>query len=196
MDSVYPESRGSATADRGQRDGPRSFPRQIEAVKEAARIERVAADYGEFKFAGNGRLLGRCLSAHHEDRTPSFTIYPDEQRFKCYGCGERGDVLDLVGLVEGCELWEAMLILSTRYGIELPERPRSWFARQERQRPMRDKIADVRTEVLMRRLFRWVFEPMIAAIEDEEERVRVGNYVWSEVLPLAARMVEERRGTS
>ncbi len=154
---------------------PPSFVRQIEAVKQGARIEEVASDYGEFRPSGNGRLLGRCLSPDHEDRTPSMTVYVVGQRFKCYGCGERGDVLDLVRLVEGGELWEAMVSLSTRYGISLPERPRSWFDRQERQKPIRDKIADVRTEILMRRLFRWVFEPMLAAIEDDEERARMGE---------------------
>ncbi len=171
MEEVYTPPTGSATADREQRDGPRPFLRQIEAVKEGARIEQVAADYGEFKFAGAGRLLGRCLSPDHEDRTPSMIIYTEGQRFKCYGCGQHGDVLDLVRLAEpGVELWEAMLILSARYGIELPERPRAWFARQERQRPVRDAIAQARFDLLRRRLYRALFAPSVAAIEDERER--------------------------
>lgn len=85
------------------------------------------------------------------------------------------------------------MVLSTRYGIELPERPLAWDARQERQAPMRAKIEDVRTEVLMRRLLRWVFGPMLASIEDPDERAEMAAYLWREALPLAVRMVEDRR---
>jgi hypothetical protein len=79
------------------------------------------------------------------------------------------------------------------FGHPIPERPPAWFARQQRQRPMRDKVAEVRTEVLMRRLFRFVFEPMISAIEDPNERAGMAADMWRDVLPLAARMVEDRR---
>jgi hypothetical protein len=122
------------------------------------------------------------------------TVYTDEQRFRCYGCGAHGDVVDLVRLAEGGETWEAMVSLSTRHGVELPGRSAAWHERQERQAPMRSKIEDVRTQVMMRRLFRWVFEPMLASIEDEDERASMGAYVWADVLPLAVRMAEDRRG--
>jgi DNA primase len=177
------------------RDDSASFRRQIEAVKETVRIEDVAAGYGAFRLMGAGRLLGRCVTPDHEDRTPSMTIYTDDQRFRCYGCGAHGDVVDLVRLAEGGEVWDAMLSLSARHGVELPGRPAAWFDRQKRQAPMRSKIEDVRTQVMMRRLFRWVFEPMLATIEDEDERARMGAYVWADVLPLAVRMAEDRRGS-
>ena len=175
------------------RHGPASFHRQIEDVKDAVRIEDVAAGYGTFRLIGAGRLLGRCVSPDHTDRTPSMTVYPDEQRFKCYGCGKGGDVVDLVQLAEGGAVWEAMVALATRYGVELPGRSAGWFDRQKRQAPMRSKIEDVRTQVMMRRLFRFVFEPMLSDIEDEDERVRMGAEVWAEVLPLAVRIAEDRR---
>jgi DNA primase len=173
---------------------PASFRRQIEALKDAVRIEDVAAGYGAFRLMGAGRLLGRCVAPDHEDRTPSMTVYTDAQRFKCYGCGAGGDVIDLVRLAEGGEAWEAMVSLSTRHGVELPGRSAAWYARQRRQAPMRSKIEDVRAQVMMRRLFRWVFEPMLASIEDEDERASMGAYVWADVLPLAVRMAEDRRG--
>jgi hypothetical protein len=79
---------------------PASFRRQLQAVKEAVRIEQVASDYGDFRLAGPDRLVGRCVSSDHEDRTPSLFIFLREQRFKCFGigCGASGDVLDLVML--------------------------------------------------------------------------------------------------
>ena len=40
------------------------------------------------------------LCPFHEDRTPSFFVYADRQRFVCYGCKVWGDVLDFVRLHE------------------------------------------------------------------------------------------------
>ena len=37
-------------------------------------------------------LWGLC--PFHDDRTPSFTVDPEKQRFKCFGCGAGGDVID------------------------------------------------------------------------------------------------------
>ncbi len=177
-------------ADTGERIS-RPLLRQIEAVKEGARIEEVAGYYGQFKLAGDGRLVGRCLSPEHEDRTPSMYVYTDDPHFHCFGCGESGDVVDLVRLVEGCEFWEAMMILSSRYGISLPERPRSWFDRQERQAPVRDAIEETKLRLVQRRLFR-IFLPLIEAIEDPEERREEIEILWGDTRRIAALVVAGR----
>ena len=44
------------------------------------------------------RYRARCPI--HAERTPSFTIYPDD-RYKCFGCGEHGDIYDLIGTLFG-----------------------------------------------------------------------------------------------
>ncbi len=177
-------------ADTGERIS-RPLLRQIEAVKEGARIEEVAGYYGQFKLAGSGRLVGRCLSPEHEDRTPSMYVYTDDPHFHCFGCGESGDVVDLVRLAEGCEFWEAMMVLSTRYGISLPKRPPSWFARQERQAPVRDAIEEARIRQVRRRLFR-IFLPSLEAIEDPEERQEEIEEVWRDVGRIAPLVVAGR----
>jgi DNA primase len=175
---------------------PASFRRQIETVKDGVRIEDVAADYGEFQLQGSGRLLGRCVSPEHEDKTPSMTVYPDEQRFKCYGCGEHGDVIDLVRLVEGgataCDVVDAMMILAQRYGVELPARPQAWFARQSRQAKTRDALDEVKIKHIQRRLFR-IFLPAIKAIEDDEERREELERVWDDCLAPAKLIFLGRR---
>jgi len=48
--------------------------------------------------SGANRLQGKC--PFHDDRTPSFFVYTDRQRFICYGCKAWGDVLDFVRLHE------------------------------------------------------------------------------------------------
>ena len=37
----------------------------------------------------------------HADRTPSFRVFPDSKRFKCFGCGARGDVFEFLRRFEG-----------------------------------------------------------------------------------------------
>jgi len=180
-----------------KRTGPASFRRQIEAVKGAVRIEDVTTEYGAFRLMGAGRLLGRCVSPEHEDKTPSMHIFTNEQRFKCFGigCGEHGDVLDLVQLAEGCELWEAMMILSQRYGIPLPERPQAWFRRQERQKPVRDAIGQARHDLLKRRLFRAYFMPLLARIQDVDEREAEYRILWETTDYLARMLLRDLAST-
>lgn len=197
MTEVYTKANAETIDDRA---GPASFRRQIEAVKDAVRIEDVAADYGEFSLAGAGRLLGRCISLDHEDKTPSMTIFTEEQRFKCFGigCGAYGDVVDLVQLAEGgperCEPWEALMVLAQRYGIELPARPRSWYARQSRQAPAREAVDRMRRERVARRVFRHWCASSLAEIEDEGERERETAILWRECQGVALLLTREIEG--
>ncbi len=149
---------------------PISMRPNIWAVKDAVSIEEVARGYGEFKPSGDGRLLGRCVLPGHDDRTPSLTVYTDTQRFKCYGCGEHGDVLDLVRLVEGCEAWEAMVLLAQRYGVELPGRPDSWHEWNAEKARIRDAAETVNKASWRRRAYKALVMPTITKIEDPEER--------------------------
>lgn len=149
--------------------------RSIEAVKAGVRIEEVAADYTELRLAGPNRLLGRCPRPDHTDRTPSFTVFTDTQRFKCYGigCGISGDVVDLEKLCGNhAELWEAMTALSVRYGIELPARSKKWREWQGEKRRIEGLAEDIRSRVRCRRLFKVLIlsAPEIQNIEDPAER--------------------------
>jgi DNA primase len=58
-------------------------------------VERAGV---RLKRSGANRLQGKC--PFHDDRTPSFFVYTDRQRFMCYGCKAWGDVLDFVRLHE------------------------------------------------------------------------------------------------
>jgi hypothetical protein len=85
--------------------------RRIQEVKDRVRIEDVARALG-IEMTAVGRVLrARCLVPSHEDKEPSFTIDPAKQRFRCYGCGVRGDVVDLVKLARGVAVGEALAYL-------------------------------------------------------------------------------------
>ncbi len=187
VSEVYIKPDAGTTADR---TGPASFRRQIEAIKIGVRIEDVCADYGEFRLIGAGRLLGRCVSPDHEDKTPSMTIYTDEQRFRCFGigCGAHGDVIDLVRLAEGCELWEAMMVLAGRYAIELPQRPPSWFARQERQAPARAAIEEALLRRQTRRIFAILWREIGPGVGDDELTAEI-EATWDEARKVARLLI-------
>ncbi len=174
-----------------------SLRKPIDAAKEAVRIEELAEKLCPDLKRTGANPTARCPLPDHEDRTPSFVVYPETNSWWCFGCALGGDVVDLAALAWGIEnpaVAAAEILMD--FGHEVPQRPPAWFRRQERQKGMRSKIEDVRRQVLMRRLFRWVFEPMLAEIEDDEERARAGAQVWREVLPLAVRMVDGRRGNT
>lgn len=160
---------------------PRSYGlrKSIEVIKESVPIEKVAAGYGEFKLLGNGRLLGRCVSPLHEDKTPSMTVFTDTQRFKCFGCGLGGDVIDLEEMAgKHADTWTAVVALSTRYNIALYQPPERWHHRQAEKHEDRERIVRVLTEGYQRRLHR-IYAPVILdGIDDLQERHEESQRLW------------------
>ena len=58
-------------------------------------LATVTGRYTQLRWAGPGKLKGRCPL--HEERTPSFYVYEDSQRWHCFGaCATGGDVVDLI----------------------------------------------------------------------------------------------------
>ena len=159
----------SAPRQTGETITEAGFRRQIEAIKSSVCISHVASEYGEFKRTGTNRLIGRCLNPSHEDRTPSMTVYTDRQKFRCYSCGERGDVVDLEMLVNpGIEIQEALVALSIRYSVSLPERPKAWFGRQERQRSVREIVDEERIKHISKLVFRLLFVPWLRRLPADD----------------------------
>lgn len=62
----------------------------------------------------SGAFVGLC--PFHREKTPSFYVYDTSAKFKCYGCGERGDAIDFVMLTQGLSFGEAVGALA---GTEL-----------------------------------------------------------------------------
>jgi hypothetical protein len=70
------------------------------AILKRLDIAVVAARYTDLKPAGHNRLKGKCPL--HQEKTPSFYIYEDTQRWRCYGaCASGGDVIDLLARLAG-----------------------------------------------------------------------------------------------
>ncbi|MBI5068722.1 MAG: DNA primase [Deltaproteobacteria bacterium] len=69
------------------------------------------------------RKSGSSFSAScpfHPDRTPSFHVFPDSKRFKCFGCGARGDVFEFLRRFEGKDFRTAVRDLAAEVGVVIP----------------------------------------------------------------------------
>lgn len=56
-----------------------------------------------------------AICPFHKEKTPSFCIYPESNRFVCYGCNQKGDVIDYIMLTNNLNFREAVLWLLERY---------------------------------------------------------------------------------
>lgn len=178
----YPTT-GRTTTSASVGAGPQTygFRKSCEAVREAVPIETVARRYTELEpLGGRAWYTGRCPLPDHEDRSPSFYIYPPG-RWHCYGCGRGGDVVDLEFMCgDYGELWEAMIALAAEYDVELPKRPQRWHDKEAQHFRWREEAEKVRAEVLRRRIFRLLVLPTINLIEHEEERRAELERAWGE----------------
>jgi len=105
-------------------------------------IASVAACYTDFYPSGDA-LKGHCPHPDHEDKDPSFYVYPEEARFYCYGCRWHGDVTDLWAGVKGLNPGiEAAQDLAREYGIDLPKTDPEALQEAQRCRMLEDKYLE------------------------------------------------------
>ena len=65
------------------------------------------------------------LCPFHQDKNPSFSVSPDTGRYKCWSCGEAGDIFTWVMKRRNVEFPEAIRILAAEAGVEIQERNRT-----------------------------------------------------------------------
>lgn len=90
----------------------------IEEIRLRADIVDIIGSRVTLKHAG-GLFKGRC--PFHSEKTPSFTVYPDEQNFHCFGCQAHGNVFTFLMKHEGLTFIDAVKLLAQRTGVELRE---------------------------------------------------------------------------
>lgn len=81
-------------------------------------IESVISGYVSLKKRGNN-LIGLC--PFHNEKTPSFTLYPENGSFYCFGCGTGGDVITFIMKAENLDYMDAVKFLAERVSLPLPE---------------------------------------------------------------------------
>jgi DNA primase len=83
-----------------------------------SRIEEVVGDFVNLKRAG-ANMKGLC--PFHDEKTPSFSVSPAKNIYKCFGCGAAGDPVKFVMEHEKMSYPEALRYLAAKYRIEVEE---------------------------------------------------------------------------
>ncbi|MEE1075668.1 MAG: DNA primase [Acutalibacteraceae bacterium] len=90
----------------------------LQELKDRNDITDVVSSYVNLKRAG--RLYsGRC--PFHNEKTPSFYVYPDTQSFYCFGCGAGGEVITFIKKIENLDYIDAVKLLAQRAGMDMPQ---------------------------------------------------------------------------
>ena len=92
--------------------------RFIQDLQERTDIEQVISSYVNLKRRGK-TLVGLC--PFHNEKTPSFTVYPDTRSFYCFGCGAGGDVISFVRRIDNLDYIEAVKAVAQIAGMPMPE---------------------------------------------------------------------------
>lgn len=83
-------------------------------------MQALVGSYVTLKRAG-ANFSGLC--PFHSEKTPSFTVFPSDNSFYCFGCGVGGNAVTFVRRIENLEFTEAVALLARRAGIRIPETP-------------------------------------------------------------------------
>lgn len=90
----------------------------IEQVRSSADVVDVVGEYVRLKKRGSN-YVGLC--PFHSEKTPSFNVNPSLGIFKCFGCGEGGDVFSFISRMENLSFPESVGILAERVGITIDQ---------------------------------------------------------------------------
>lgn len=92
---------------------------EIEAVKEALSIAEIVGERIKLTPAGNYQ---KGLCPFHHEKSPSFFVNDTLGFYKCFGCGESGDVISFVQKYDSLTFREALEMLAQRAGITLTKK--------------------------------------------------------------------------
>jgi DNA primase len=95
---------------------------RLARIKASVRIGDVVSHYVALRASG-ATLRGAC--PFHDDRHPSFTVYPTTGAFHCFGCGAHGDAITFLMSVEGLSFLQALGVLERLDADRDDERPQA-----------------------------------------------------------------------
>ena len=88
----------------------------IEQIRTSADIIDVISSYIELKKRGRN-FFGLC--PFHDEKTPSFSVNPEKQIYKCFGCGSGGGVINFIMEIDSLDFIEAIKKLGHMYNIHI-----------------------------------------------------------------------------
>lgn len=100
----------------------------IVRILDSSKIEEVVGDFVTLKKRGVN-MIGLC--PFHNEKTPSFTVSPSKNLWKCFGCGKGGNAVHFIMEHEQLSYYDAIKWLAKKYHIEIIERERTEEEKRE-----------------------------------------------------------------
>jgi DNA primase len=97
-------------------------PSTIQQITSRIDIIEIVSDYVKLKKRGIN-YIGNC--PFHNEKTPSFTVSPTKEIYKCFGCGKSGNTIGFIMEQEKFSYVEALKWLAARYNITIEETEQS-----------------------------------------------------------------------
>ena len=97
------------------------------------------------------RFVGCC--PFHQEKTPSFYVFPQTGTFKCFGCGEGGDAISFLQKRDGMGFTEAVKMLGKQCGVEVEEEEENAEAKQKRMHLEALQVANEKVAAYYRKQF-------------------------------------------
>lgn len=120
----------------------------VAEVRDRTEIVDLVSQYVQLKKTGRS---WKGLCPFHQEKTPSFIVFPESGNFHCFGCGKGGDVFTFYMGVEHVEFREALQELARRAGVELstvPSIPPEVDAHRNRLIELNELAADFYANIL------------------------------------------------
>src|SRR5437660_2225580 len=137
----------------------------IEAIK--AKVD-VAEEIGlTVVLQKSGKSL-KGLCPFHNERTPSFYVFPETQTWRCFGCNEGGDIFSFVEKQQGIEFREALLYLAEKAGIVVEERSGQSLEEAREASAAKEALLKLNEEALL-----WFHQMLSRSKEAEEARAYI-----------------------
>lgn len=95
------------------------FDMFLDQLKSRLRIEDVVSEYVSLRKSSGSRFVGLC--PFHSEKTPSFTVFTDDQHFYCFGCGKGGDLITFIRQIESLDYMDALRLLADKAGLDMPQ---------------------------------------------------------------------------
>ncbi|MFZ9241179.1 MAG: CHC2 zinc finger domain-containing protein, partial [Chitinophagaceae bacterium] len=102
----------------------------IQEIQSRIDIMDVVGNFVKLKRRGTN-YLGLC--PFHNEKTPSFTVSPSKEIYKCFGCGKSGNAIGFIMDHEKFTYPEALKWLANRYNVEIEETESSPEYKEQQQ---------------------------------------------------------------
>src|SRR3954463_13225511 len=105
-------------------------PQTIQQITSRIDIIDIVGSFIKLKKRG-ANYLGLC--PFHNEKSPSFTVSPAKEIYKCFGCGRSGNTIGFLMELEKYSYVEALRWLAQKYNVEVEETEVSPEAKQQQQ---------------------------------------------------------------